>query len=244
MMRRTFATALRVMRQLLHDKRTIALIFVVPCVLLGLLAWLYDATPQLFDFVGVTLLGVFPFVIMFLTTSITTLRERSSGTLERLLALPIGKLEILLGYAITFGSLAVIQSLLVSLLAVHVYGLDVAGPEWFLVLVALVDALLGMALGLLVSAFARTEFQAVQFMPAFILPQFLLCGLLVPLAQMPNALESIAKLLPLTYAVEALQSVSQHASVQSIAYRDVGIVLGFAMVAIILGAITLRRQTD
>ena len=244
MMRRTFATALRVLRQLLHDKRTIALIFVVPCVLLGLLAWIYQATPRLFDFVGVTLLGVFPFVIMFLTTSITTLRERASGTLERLLALPIGKLDILQGYAITFGGLAVVQSIIVSLLAVHVYGLNVAGPEWFLVLVALVDALLGMALGLLVSAFAQSEFQAVQFMPAFILPQFLLCGLLVPLSQMPHVLEVVAKMLPLTYAVEALQSVGQHATVQTLAYRDVSIVLGFVVVAIILGAITLRRQTD
>src|ERR1700691_1738570 len=128
----TLATATRVLRQLLHDPRTIAMMFLVPCVLLGLLAWMYSGTPQLFDKIGASLLGIFPFVIMFLITSITTLRERTGGTLERLLAMPIGKLDILLGYAPVFGFIACLQSLLVSLLAVHVYGLHVAGPEWFL----------------------------------------------------------------------------------------------------------------
>jgi ABC-2 type transport system permease protein len=241
--RLTFATANRVLRQLLHDPRTIALMFVVPCVLLGLLAWMYSDTPLIFDHIGAPLLGIFPFVIMFLVTSITTLRERKSGTLERLLTMPIGKLDILLGYALVFGGFALLQSLVVSLLAVHVYGLNVAGPEWFLVLVAVVDALLGTALGLLVSAFAATEFQAVQFLPALIFPQFLLCGLLVPVDQLPRALHDIANCLPLTYAVNAMEHVSSDARLASGAYHDVLIVLAFVVAAILLGAATLRRQT-
>lgn len=239
----TFATAGRVFRQLLHDPRTIALMFVVPCVLLGLLAWMYNSEPLVFDTIGPALLGIFPFVIMFLITSITTLRERTSGTLERLLAMPIGKLDILLGYALVFGFFAGAQSLVASLLAVHVYGLIVAGPEWFLVLIAVVDALLGTTLGLFVSAFATTEFQAVQFLPALIFPQFLLCGLLVPLAHMPRALHDIANFLPLTYAVNAMQRVSVEVSPSQTAYHDVLVVLGFAIAAILLGAATLRRQT-
>lgn len=239
----TIATAGRVLRQLLHDPRTIALMFVVPCVLLGLLAWMYSGTPQLFDKIGASLLGIFPFVIMFLITSITTLRERTSGTLERLLTMPIAKLDILLGYALVFGFIATLQSLAVSLLAVHVYGLHVAGPEWFLVLVAVVDALLGTTLGLFVSAFATTEFQAVQFLPALIFPQFLLCGLLVPAAQLPRALHDVANCLPLTYAVSAMQDVSANMHVLTSAYHDVLIVLAFALAAILLGAATLRRQT-
>ncbi len=237
------ATANRVMRQLLHDPRTVALMFVVPCVLLWLLSWIYSGQPLIFDRIGPSLLGIFPFVIMFLITSITTLRERTSGTLERLLTMPIGKLDILLGYALVFGFFALLQSLLASLLAVHVLGLSVAGSEWSLVLIAVVDAVLGATLGLFVSAFATTEFQAVQFMPAFIFPQFLLCGLLVPLSQMPRALHDIANCLPLTYAVDAMQRVSVESTISTTLWHDILVVIGFGLAGILLGAATLRRRT-
>jgi ABC-2 type transport system permease protein len=241
--RMTFATAGRVFHQLLHDPRTLALLFVVPCALLGLLSWIYSDTPAMFDMIGASLLGIFPFVTLFLVTSITTLRERTTGTLERLLTMPIGKLDILLGYALVFGFVALLQSLAASMLAVHVYGLHVAGPEGFLVLIAVADAVLGAALGLFVSAFAATEFQAVQFMPALVFPQFLLCGLLVPLDKLPRALHDVANVLPLTYAVNAMQRVSHETNISSTAWHDVIIVLVFAVAAIVLGSITLRRKT-
>lgn len=237
------ATFKRVLWQLLHDPRTLGLMFVVPCVLLGLLAWMYSGTPHLFDLIGASMLGIFPFVIMFVVTSVATLRERTSGTLERLLTMPIAKIDFILGYAFVFGGVAILQSLLASMLAVHAYGLHVSGPVWFLVIVAVSDALLGTALGLFVSAFARTEFQAVQFLPALIFPQFLLCGLLVPLDQLPRVLHDIANCLPLTYAVNAMQRVSQESTLSPTAYHDVYIVLLFAIVALILGAATLRRKT-
>lgn len=241
--RRTFATTARVLKQLGHDHRTLGLLFVVPLVLLGLLSWIYSSTPRMFDAIGPVLLGIFPFTMMFIVTSITTLRERSTGTLERLLTMPMGKLDIILGYAISFGLLAIVQATLASLVSVHIYGMDIAGPEWFLIVVALADALLGTALGLLASAFARTEFQAVQFMPAFVLPQLLLCGLLVPLSLLPTALRYLADFLPLTYAVKAMQGVSKEAVLSSQTYTDVAVVLAFVLLAVLLGAATLRRQT-
>ena len=192
--RRTTATAHRVIGQLRHDRRTVALMLVVPCVLVGLLAWIYADTP-VFDHIGAPLLGIFPFVVMFLVTSVATLRERTSGTLERLLSMPMAKLDLLLGYALAFGAMATVQAVLVSSLSLTVYGLDIAGPTWMLITVAVVDAVLGMALGLFVSAFATTEFQAVQFMPAFVLPQFLLCGLLVPRDQLPPFLHLVSAVL-------------------------------------------------
>ncbi|HSX00523.1 MAG TPA: ABC transporter permease [Patescibacteria group bacterium] len=241
--RRTLATAKRVLLQLTHDPRTIALIFVVPIVLLGLLAWIYNATPHIFDRIGPALLCIFPFVVMFLITSIATLRERSGGTLERLLAMPMGKLDMLLGYAISFGLLAIVQATLATEVAIHVYGMQVAGPEWFLVVVAVADAVLGTTLGLLASAFARTEFQAVQFMPALVLPQTLLCGLLIPVASLPKVLHWVANCLPLTYAVDAMNRASREITLGHRTYIDLGVVIGFAMLAIVLGAATLRRQT-
>jgi ABC-2 type transport system permease protein len=239
----TRATMRRVLTQLLHDPRTIGLMFVVPCVLLGLLAWMYQSTPHMFDRVGPALLGIFPFVVMFLITSVATLRERSSGTLERLMALPIGKFDFILGYALAFGLLAVVQATLASEIAIHVYGMHVAGPEYLVLVVALADALLGMALGLFVSAFARTEFQAVQFLPALILPQFLLCGLLVAVDALPGFLHGVAKCLPLTYAVDAMGKVSAQANIPHAAYHDILVVVAFGAAALMLGAATLRRSS-
>jgi ABC-2 type transport system permease protein len=236
------ATARRVLLQVRADPRTVALLLVVPCVLIGLLAWIYSGT-NTFDRIGAPLLGVFPFVVMFLVTSIATLRERSSGTLERLLSTPVGKADFLGGYAVAFGALAVVQALVATAFAIWVCGLDVAGPVWLLLLVAVVDALLGTAIGLLLSAFARTEFQAVQFMPAFVLPQFLLCGLLVPRDAMPEVLSAVSDLLPLSYAVDAMRTVTVDASGVSAVAGDVAVVAGFVVAAIGLGSLTLRRRT-
>jgi ABC-2 type transport system permease protein len=238
----TLATAARVLRQLRHDHRTLAMLIVVPCILLSLLAWVFDGT-RTFDSLGAPLLGIFPFVVMFLVTSVATLRERTSGTLERLLTMPIGKLDLLVGYALAFGLVAVVQATVAATLAVTLLGLDITGPFWFLLLVAVLDALLGMALGLFVSAFAATEFQAVQFMPAFVLPQFLLCGLLVPRDRMDDILRAISDVLPLSYAVDAMRDLSTTEGVAPEAWGDLSVVGAAIVLALALGAATLRRRT-
>lgn len=241
--RLTLVTAGRVLRQVRHDRRTLALLLVVPCVLMGLLAWIYADTP-VFDRIGAPLLGMFPFLVMFLVTSIATLRERQSGTLERLLALPLAKADLVAGYAVAFGALAAVQAVVAATFAVYALDLDVAGQTWLLIVVAVVDALLGTALGLFLSAFAATEFQAVQFLPAFVLPQFLLCGLLVPREDLPDVLNVASDVLPLSYAVDAMRTITVDASAGGEVAQDVGIVLGFVLVLIGLGAATLRRRTE
>jgi len=240
--RLTLATARRVLLQVRGDHRTLAMMIAVPCVLLGLLAWIFNGTP-VFDGVGAPFLGVFEFVVMFVITSVATLRERSSGTLERLLSTPLGKGDFLGGYALAFGLLAVVQALVATGFAIWVCGLDVAGPGWLLVVVAVVDAVLGTATGLFVSAFARTEFQAVQFMPAFVLPQFLLCGLLVPRNGLPRVLELVSDVLPLSYAVDAMRTLTTQVDAAGDVGRGVAIVAVFAVGAIALGSLTLRRRT-
>ncbi len=239
--RRTVVTAGRVLAQLRADHRTIALMLVVPCVLIGLLAWIFQDT-QVFDGLGAPLLGVFPFVVMFIVTSVATLRERTSGTLERLLTTPMGKGDFMLGYALAFGVMAVVQALVATGFAVLV-GLDVAGPLWLLVVVAVLDALLGSTLGLLASGFARTEFQAVQFMPAFVLPQFLLCGLLVARDRLPDVLHAVSDLLPLSYAVDAMKVVTTSASPGADVAADAAVIIGWVVASLVLGSLTLRRRT-
>jgi ABC-2 type transport system permease protein len=247
--RLTAATAGRVLRQLRHDHRTIAMMLVLPSVLLGLLYLLwkdvptFPGQPSIFDRVGLTMLGILPFVVMFLVTSIAMLRERTSGTLERLLTTPLARMDLLLGYGAAFGIAAAVQALVTVTIATTVYGLDVAGSIWLVVLIAVLDAVLGVALGLLASAFARTEFQAVQFMPVIVLPQFFLCGLLVPVDQMAGWLQVISNVLPLTYAVDALQEVGRSASATGTLWRDLAVVAGVALLALSLAAATLRRRT-
>ncbi|MFM9372459.1 ABC transporter permease [Streptomyces sp. Da 82-17] len=240
---RTFATTARVLRQLRHDPRSIALMLFVPCVMLLLLRYVFDGSQRTFDTIGASLLGIFPLITMFLVTSIATLRERTSGTLERLLAMPLGKADLILGYALAFGLLAVVQSALATGLALWVLGLDVVGSPWLLLLVALLDALLGTALGLFVSAFANSEFQAVQFMPAVIFPQLLLCGLFAPRDTMHPVLEAISNVLPMSYAVDGMNEVLAHTDVTADFIRDVLVVAACALLVLALGAATLRRRT-
>ncbi|CAM5693740.1 Transport permease protein OS=Streptomyces alboniger OX=132473 GN=CP975_19960 PE=3 SV=1 [Streptomyces alboniger] len=240
---RTFATAARVLRQLRHDPRSIALMILVPCVMLLLLRYVFDGSPRTFDSIGASLLGIFPLITMFLVTSIATLRERTSGTLERLLAMPLAKADLIAGYALAFGALAILQSVLATGLALWVLGLDVTGSAWLLLLVALLDALLGTALGLFVSAFAASEFQAVQFMPAVIFPQLLLCGLFAARDSMQPVLEWTSNALPMSYAVDGMNEVLRNPDVTGDFLRDAVIVAGCALLVLALGAATLRRRT-
>jgi ABC-2 type transport system permease protein len=241
--RRTLATAGRVLAQLRRDPRTLALLLVVPAALLTLLRFLFDGRPATFDRLGAPMLGLFPFVSMFLVTSIAMLRERTSGTLERLMASPIAKAELLGGYGLAFGALATVQALVTGAVAFGALGLDVAGSAPLVLVLAVANAVLGMALGLFLSAFASTEFQAVQFMPAFVLPQLLLCGLFVPRAQMASALDALAGALPLTYAFDALHRVSSEPGWPSGLTLDVCVLCGAVALSLALGAATLRRRT-
>jgi ABC-2 type transport system permease protein len=237
------AVAGRVLTQLRRDHRTLAMLLVLPCLLISLLWWMFDGSdPAIFDRVGPALLAIFPFIVMFLVTSVTTLRERTSGTLERLLAMPMGKLDFLGGYALAFGAVAAVQSVLAVSVSVGLLGLDVGGPVWLLTLVAVVDAVLGTALGLFVSAFAQTEFQAVQFMPALVIPQILLCGLFVPRSSLPDVLAAVSDVLPLSYAVDAMQHLTRTSATADV-WQDLAVVAAFALAGLALGAATLRRRT-
>jgi ABC-2 type transport system permease protein len=238
----TLATARRILSQLRHDRRTLGLIVGVPSLLMILLRYVMDR-PQAFDHYGPMLLGVFPLIVMFIVTSVATLRERTSGTLERLMTMPVGKLDLLLGYALAFGVTALVQVGVVATISLTWLGLDLRGSVWVLVTLTLLAALLGVALGLLSSAFARTEFQAVQFMPAFILPQALLAGLFVPRDQMSRALQWIADALPLSYLVEAMRELTDHSGLTATLWRDIAVITGCAVLALLLGAATLRRRT-
>jgi ABC-2 type transport system permease protein len=237
------ATATRVLTQLRRDPRTIALLLVVPAALVTLIKFVFDDNPGAFDRIGGPLVGLFPFITMFLVTSITMLRERTTGTLERLMTMPLAKLDILLGYGLAFGLVGTAQALITSGVAFGLLDLEVAGSTAVVILLAIGNALLGMSLGLFVSAFAQTEFQAIQFMPALVFPQLLLCGLFVARDQMAGALEAVSYALPLTYAYDALDRVTTEGSLGARGTADVLVTCGVILLALALGAATLRRRT-
>ena len=238
----TGATALRVLQQLRRDPRTLGLVFVVPPLLITLFHFVFTHEPGVFNRVGGPMVGIFPFSSMFVVTSIAMLRERTSGTLERLMTMPLAKLDLLLGYGIAFAAVATVQASITSAVAFGLLGLHVAGSVAVVVALAVANAVLGMSLGLLVSAFARTEFQAVQFMPAVVFPQILLCGLLVPRSHMAHLLEAVSYVLPLTWAYDALSHAVRGVD-GGIVLRDALILVGITIAALAFAATTLRRRT-
>ncbi len=242
-LRVTSATALRVLLQLRRDPRTLGLLLVVPPLLITLFRYVFDAHPETFDRVGGPMVGLFPFTTMFVVTSIAMLRERTTGTLERLMTLPLAKIDLLAGYGAAFALTATVQASITSAVAFGLLGLHVHGSVAAVIGLAIANAVLGMALGLFTSAFARTEFQAVQFLPAVVFPQLLLCGLLVPRDQMAPLLHWISYALPLTWAYDGLSHAVAGGS-PGIVARDAAIVVGLAALALALAATTLRRRTE
>jgi ABC-2 type transport system permease protein len=239
---KTLATSKRVMKQLSHDKRTVALILVVPPLLITLLRYIFDGQRIVFNTLAPVILGIFPLLIMFLVTSIATLRERTSGTLDRLMTEPISKSNFIFGYAIAFSLVGLLQACIASFVTLGLLGVTVQGGTLPVLLTAIFASFLGTSLGLFVSAFARNEFQAVQLVMPIIMPQVLLCGLFIARDQMAHALKLASDVLPLTYAVDAMKQVSLHSWWTATLTRDLIVVFGCGMLALLLGAATIRRQ--
>lgn len=237
------ATCGRVLRQLRNDHRTVAMLLVVPLVLITLLYYMFSGQRQIFDRVAMIMVGMFPFVIMFLVTSIAMLRERRSGTLERLMAGPARPVDLIGGYALAFGLAAAVQGLIVSGALYWPFGVRPAAGIGPVIAIAVLTALVGVGLGLLCSAFARTEFQAVQMLPVVVIPQILLCGLFVARADMVGWLRVISDVLPLSYGVQAMQEAAGRATPSGLLWRDLAILAGFMVLALGAATATMRRQT-
>jgi len=239
---KTIGTAHRVLNQLRHDHRTLALIILIPCILLIIFRFVFQNQQPMFQAIAPQFLGIFPLIIMFIVTSVAMLRERRSGTLDRLMTMPMSKTDFVFGYMLAFSFLALIQVVLACVVLLGFLDVPVAGSTVQVIVAALGAALLGTALGLFVSAFASSEFQAVQFMPAFVLPQLLLCGLFAPRTAMAQPLQWLANVLPMTYSVDAMKQTTQQVDWTGDFIRDIAIVGGFAIGVLALGALTIRRQ--
>ncbi|HHU66486.1 ABC transporter permease [Corynebacterium sp.] len=236
------ATTGRVLRQLRADPRSLGILLVVPVALLTLFHYIYDGNPQLFDFVAVAMTVILPLSLMFIVSSVTMQRERADGTLERLWTTRLHRGDLIGGYALAFGILAVLQALLLVAAMHLLMGVETEAAWWTLAVIAGVTGVTGLSLGLLGSAFAQSEFQAVQFMPVLIIPQVLLSGLLVPREQLPGLLKLLSDVMPLSYALDAAVTAARE-GLSGDVVRDTLICLAFALVFLALAATTMPRRT-
>lgn len=241
--RKTITTAIRVLRQLKHDPRTLVLILGVPCFLMWLLSYIFNGSPDAFDRIAPIILGIFPLLMMFLVTSIVTLRERTTGALDRLMTMPMSKLDLLFGYAIAFSLVGLVQAILVGYVTFSLLDVSIEGSFYVLLLAVVAAAFLGTTMGLFISAFATSEFQAVQLVMPILMPQVLLCGLFIPIAAMEEPLQWVSFFLPLTYSVDAMQQVALNAEWTTDLSKDLLIVVLFGILSLVAGSLTIRRQT-
>jgi ABC-2 type transport system permease protein len=240
MLSNTFTIARRTILQLSRDRRTLVLILVVPLVISSLVGFSLPSK----DALNLTLPAILAMLILFfgfLLSGIAFLRERSQGTRERLMASPVSRTEILIGYLLGFLLFAMVQTLILFFYAVYVLKAEFRGELWQIIVFQILIGTLAVCLGIFISAFARNEFQMIQFIPLVIVPQVFVCGLLFPVSQMPELLQWLAKFLPLTYAVDGIRALMLEGKGLLDIGKEVGVIAGYAVGLMILAALSLRR---
>ncbi|SFM33820.1 ABC-2 type transport system permease protein [Gracilibacillus orientalis] len=196
---------------------------------------------NLFDQVGSVLIGFFIFFFVFIIGGISFLRERTQGTLEKLLSTPIKRWEIVFGYLIGFGIFTILQSLIIVSYSVFVLDIWMAGDFWQLLLVTFLLAITALSLATLLSAFANNEFQMMQFIPLIIIPQVFFSGIF-PVESLAEWLQILSKLMPLTYGANAMQAIMLKGLDIWDVWQDVCIIIGFTTVFVILNIFALKKH--
>jgi ABC-2 type transport system permease protein len=239
----TFTVARRVMLQVIRDRRTVALIVIVPLVIASI-AGVSMPNKMTLDNAAPAVLATLILFFGFLITGISVLRERTQGTLERLLASPISRFDVVAGYLLGFLVFALLQTLILFFYMVYVLNVSFQGDLWQILVFQLLIGINAVCLGTLFSVFAKNEFQMIQFIPLIIIPQVFLCGLFIQISQMPDYLQWIAKFLPLTYGVEGIKALMLYGQNLLDIGKDVGVLAAYAVGLLILAALTLRRGSS
>jgi ABC-2 type transport system permease protein len=238
----TLAIAQRTIVQLVRDPRTLALIIIVPLVIASLVG-VSLPSKQILNETLPAILAMLILFFGFLLSGIAFLRERSQGTRERLMASPVTRFDILVGYLLGFLLFAILQTLILFFYAIYVLKANSNGQLWQIIIFQVLIGILAVCLGIFVSAFAKNEFQMIQFIPLIIVPQAFICGLLFPVGQMPDYLQWLAKFLPLTYAVDGIRAMMLDGKGLLNIGKEVGILAAYALGLMILAGISLRRNT-
>jgi len=243
MLSNTLTIANRIIHQMIRDRRTIGLLVVVPVVIASLIG-VSIPNKSILDNTAPAILAMLILFFGFILTGISFLRERSQGTLERLMASPVSRLDIVGGYLLGFLLFALIQTMIIFFYIIYVLKVSFHGDLWQILVFQIIIAIGAICLGTFFSIFARNEFQMMQFIPLIILPQIFLCGLLWPVSQMPDYLQWIAKVLPLTYGVDGIRALMLQGKNLLDIGKEVGVLAAYAVGLMILASLTLRRGTS
>tara|TARA_B100000676_G_scaffold45869_1_gene44399 strand:- start:5536 stop:6264 length:729 start_codon:yes stop_codon:yes gene_type:complete len=238
---RTVAISKRIVKQIFLDHRSLAMIFVAPLVVMSLVGASFNKNPQLLNFVAPALICTFVLFFTFILTGISFLRERALGTLDRLLTTPVSRADIMLGYSISFFFFAFIQSNIILFFTIFILDISYQGGIWNMFIVVILTAIVAVNLGVFISTFAKNEFQVIQFIPLLLAPQIFLSGVIQPVENLPNLLQNVSKVLPLTYAVEGLRSIMIDGSNLSGIINQIATLIIFACVFVILATLTIKR---
>jgi len=239
---RTLAIMERIIRQVVKDRRTIALIIVAPVIVMSLVGFSLTEQKEILNRIAPGLLAVFVFFFTFMLTGVSFLRERAEGTLERLLTTTVGRTDILGGYFLAFLVFAIIQTFVILAFTILVLQISYKGNLYDIVALLMLWVIVPVSLGIFISTFARNEFQVIQFIPVIFAPQLFLSGVIIPVKQMPLILEWISNVLPLTYAVEGLQRIMINGDSILDVWLELAVISGFGAVLLIASAATLRRM--
>jgi ABC-2 type transport system permease protein len=219
------------------------LLIIVPLVIASLIG-VSVPDKRILDYTAPAILAVLILFFGFLLTGISFLRERTQGTLERLMASPVSRLDIVAGYLLGFLLFALVQTMILFFYLIYVLNVNYYGELWQILVFQVIIGIGAVCLGTFCSVFARNEFQMIQFIPLVIVPQIFLCGLLWPVSQMPNYLQWLANCLPLTYGVEGIRAMMLQGQGLVDIGKDVGVLAAYAVGLLILAAFTLRRGTS
>jgi ABC-2 type transport system permease protein len=236
----TLVIASRIINQLIRDRRTLILIVVVPLVIASLVG-VSVPDKRILDYTAPAVLAVLILFFGFLLTGISFLRERSQGTLERLMASPVSRLDVVGGYLLGFLLFAIVQTMVLFFYLIYVLNVSYYGDLWQIILFEILIGIGAVCMGTFFSVLAKNEFQMVQFIPMIIVPQIFLCGLLWPVSQMPEYLQWLANVLPLTYGVDGIRALMLEGQNLLDIGKEVGILAAYAVGLLILAAVTIRR---
>jgi ABC-2 type transport system permease protein len=238
---RKIAIASRISREIRRDRRSVALIIGAPIIVMSLIGFSFQDQKPVLNQAAPALIATMAMFFVFVLTGISFLRERSQGTLERLLSTAVTRSDLLVGYLAGFLVFALVQSIIILIYTLFVVGVDYSGQLWDIIVILLIVTITSVSMGIFVSTFARNEFQVVQFIPLLIAPQIFLSGVILPTSQLPGYFQGLSGALPLTYANRALRDIMIRGSSLTDVSTEILVLGAFAVGMLIAAASTVRK---
>jgi len=238
---RKLAITVRISREIRRDRRSLALIIGAPIIVMLLIRFSFQDQKSVLNEVAPALIATMAMFFVFVLTGISFLRERSQGTLERLLSTAVSRSDLLIGYLAGFLIFALVQSIIILMYTLFIVDVDYAGKIWDIIAILLIVTIASVSMGIFISTFAKNELQVVQFIPLLIAPQIFLSGMILPTSQLPKYFQVVSGALPLTYVNRALRDIILRGASLTDVSTEITVLILFAVGMLTAAAITVRK---